>query len=395
MGSAAASHILVVEQTLCWREPHGPSNASQSALPRGDADPFRPSGGAVPPSSRGLLKRRSEAGAEPSFVVPEQVFGPQIPVAIMAGTGSFLRVQADGTVAPVPGCTPANDPACIFVLQKGGVALHMRVAVRSFDGRLLCAPTRVGAPVTLGSISPPDATPAEERERWQLATVDRLSEGAVYLKTHRASAECGPYLTCAGDGQPVVTAETVGDVTLQLWWLVDPAVWPRGGPQASSASAPRTLALGGAADSSLSLISQNEAMSSFAELDALSLASPVVADDIRCVLLTPAVSADVSSVLVCRPDVFGQLIRHFELVSESLGASLTSQAPTGCGAHPEAREDPWLRNAHEDSPRRAPSSPPMPNRGAARTVPRVEICTSCTDVRRFTNLPQRRRLRPC
>lgn len=230
-----------------------------------------------------------------------QAWGPQIPCAIMAGTGCFLRAQPDGTVAPSPASTdPATDPACIFMMQKGGVALHMRVTIRSCDGRLLRAPDRVGCPATLGSSAPPNESPPDERERWQLVAVDRASEGAVYLKTHRASAECGPYLTCMGNGRPLVTAETLGEPTQQLFWPVDPAAWPQCGPPLAPQGLENSFAAASSASLSAEAAGDEEALAarrseggggaastsgfcaSSADLEALSLASPVVAENIRC-----------------------------------------------------------------------------------------------------------------
>lgn len=283
----------------------------------------------------------------------------------MAGTGSFLQAQPDGSISPVPGATPL-DPACIFTFQKGGVALHMRTTIRAADGRLLASPQGDGA-VALGSQSQPGCAPPEE-ERWQLVEMERVSEGAVYCKTHRAVAESGPFLTVLGDNRPLVTAETAGEARQQLFWPVDPASWPASGPPlAPKGAAPVSFCddLGGDCGW------EGDGQSQYGGTDAGSsicggvpkvprVISSVNAEALRCAerhvvarrSSFPGHGMTLSLLLQCPCHLEPPLAPTVPLV-------LAPKTPDGRPAHKDTEPDPWTCHPHADGPQCAPR---LPNR---------------------------------
>ena len=80
-----------------------------------------------------------------------------------SSSGAYLRCAADGSLH-ADGVNP-RSPACVFTLQKGGVALHMLVSLRASYGRLVAVASNDGTVAASGGLGPGGGA---EEERWEV-----------------------------------------------------------------------------------------------------------------------------------------------------------------------------------------------------------------------------------
>ncbi len=136
-----------------------------------------------------------------------EVFGPEVQFVLRCAHGSYLRAAADGAVT-ANGSDPADD-ACVFVVQKGGVALHMRCTLRLRRGmrrlaRLPSGEVRASGG-TEGGAGAPDA------EKWlvELAEPASGNRALVVLRCRRP--------TGGGDWDHALAAAPDGTVRVAPW----------------------------------------------------------------------------------------------------------------------------------------------------------------------------------
>jgi hypothetical protein len=146
--------------------------------------------------------------------------------------GAYLRVVAADAAGTLRGDgAEPEDAACVFILQKGGVALHMKTTLRACSGRRLLAAAggEVSATGGTGAAVGADCG-APDAERWRVCAVagddnarmEALPPGVAGAVVLRSAH--GRYLTAVPGGGGVevhARGESVG--LHQLFWLCVPA----------------------------------------------------------------------------------------------------------------------------------------------------------------------------
>ena len=147
-----------------------------------------------------------------------EVHGEERRCAIRAPHGAYLRVvRAPGggsewTVL-ADGEHP-SDPACVFVLQKGGVARHLKATIRNAEKSTLVASSRGGELRAARVVANGLAGSAEEEERWRVEA-SPLGGGAVSLQNYYDS-----FLSANSSGYVCARAPRAG--VRQSFWLCNP-----------------------------------------------------------------------------------------------------------------------------------------------------------------------------
>jgi hypothetical protein len=98
-----------------------------------------------------------------------EVHGEPQRLAIRAAHGAYLRLTRDASgewTLAADGANPADD-SCVFTLQKGGVALHLKVTLRTAAGTLVGV-ARGGEVRAARGAADGRAGSAEECERWRV-----------------------------------------------------------------------------------------------------------------------------------------------------------------------------------------------------------------------------------
>jgi hypothetical protein len=147
-------------------------------------------------------------------------------LALRTAHGAYLRLARPhgssggnaGWTLVADGEQPSCD-ACVFTLQKGGVALHLKVTLRSAAGTLVAA--AAGGEVSADRL--PDgcgggdgeAVHAEEAERWRVEAAP-AGQGGVSLQCRG-----GGFLSADASGYVSARAPRAG--VRQTFWLCDPA----------------------------------------------------------------------------------------------------------------------------------------------------------------------------
>ena len=147
-----------------------------------------------------------------------EVHGEERRCAIRSAHGAYLRVvRAPGDVGEwtvlADGEHP-SDPACTFILQKGGVARHLKATIRNADKSTLVASSRGGELRATRVVVDGLAGSAEEEERWRVEA-SPLGGGAVSLQNRYDS-----FATANATGYVCARAPRVG--VRQSFWLVNP-----------------------------------------------------------------------------------------------------------------------------------------------------------------------------
>ena len=148
-----------------------------------------------------------------------EVHGEERRCAIRAPHGAYLRVvRAPGDGAGewtvlADGEQP-TDPACVFVLQKGGVARHLKATIRNAEKSTLLASSRGGELRATRVVANGLAGSAEEEERWRVEA-SPLGSGAVTFQDYYDS-----FLSANATGYVCARAPRAG--VRQSFWLCSP-----------------------------------------------------------------------------------------------------------------------------------------------------------------------------
>jgi ankyrin repeat protein len=133
--------------------------------------------------------------------------------ALRCQHGAYLRLCPDDKLRS-DGESP-SDPSCVFVLQKGGVALHMRVTARAANG-LCVAWSGDGGVAAGGAGATGGGSGARDCERWQC---EPAATRNVYTFKTRGDA----FLTACADGEVLTLPAGMCPAPAQLFWMVKPA----------------------------------------------------------------------------------------------------------------------------------------------------------------------------
>ena len=151
-----------------------------------------------------------------------EVFGAELPFVLRCAHGAYLRVGADDTVT-ADGADPA-DAACLFVVQKGGVALHMRCTFRAECSLRRLARLPGGEVRACGGTQPGPGAP--DAERWLVEQAPASTNRALVWLRCRRPAGRGDWdhaLTATPDGAVRVAPwSPSGTSQAQLFHLLDP-----------------------------------------------------------------------------------------------------------------------------------------------------------------------------
>jgi ankyrin repeat protein len=153
---------------------------------------------------------------------PPQTFGPEVLFALRCHHGAYLRLCPDGSLR-ADGESP-SDPSCVFVLQKGGVALHMRITARAANG--MCVAWREDGRVAAGGAGATGGGGgARDCERWNCEPVSWLAwqAGAVPRNVYTFRTRGDAFLTASVDGEVLALPAGSCAAPAQLFWLVKPA----------------------------------------------------------------------------------------------------------------------------------------------------------------------------
>ena len=145
-----------------------------------------------------------------------EVHGDERRCAIRAPHGAYLRVVRDGAgdwTVLADGEQP-SDPACVFVLQKGGVARHLKATMRNAEKSKLVASSRGGELRATRVVANGLAGSAEEEERWRVEA-SPLGGGAVSFQNYYDS-----FLSANATGYVCARAPRAG--VRQSFWLCNP-----------------------------------------------------------------------------------------------------------------------------------------------------------------------------
>ena len=134
----------------------------------------------------------------------KEVSSPQRRVAIRAASGAYLRVSPDGAL--FADATLPDAPASVFCASYGGVALHLKLTLRSaLDGRFVSA-----LPSGAGLVSTPS-----DAARWDVAP---CQTGGLRLRTRGRRHLCVE----SGSAEGRVSTRSDGRLGSASFWLCDP-----------------------------------------------------------------------------------------------------------------------------------------------------------------------------
>ena len=149
-----------------------------------------------------------------------EVFGPEVQFVLRCAHGSYLRAAADGAVT-ASGSDPADD-ACVFVVQKGGVALHMRCTLRLRRGMRRLARLPSGEVCASGGTEAGAGAPDAEKWLIELAEPASGNRALVVLRCRRPTGggDWDHALAAAPDGTVRVAPYSAGSA--QHFRMLDP-----------------------------------------------------------------------------------------------------------------------------------------------------------------------------
>jgi hypothetical protein len=105
------------------------------------------------------------------FMPRQEINGEERRCAIRAPHGAYLRVArgaGDGEWTVIADGEMPSAPECVFLLQVGGVALHLKATIRNAEKGTLVAACRGGELSCTRAVADGKAGTAEEEERWRV-----------------------------------------------------------------------------------------------------------------------------------------------------------------------------------------------------------------------------------
>ena len=119
----------------------------------------------------------------------KETYGPGVQFALRCASGAYVRACTATRTLRADGADPASA-ACVFTLQKGGVALHMRTTLYSaFAGALVAATGPEANAEGLGGAAPVLGAPGSTGPRTPLEDERFLAE-TTPLMSSLALPEC-------------------------------------------------------------------------------------------------------------------------------------------------------------------------------------------------------------
>jgi ankyrin repeat protein len=194
-------------------------------LPNDPLDMLLQGGAGAAAVARGLVRMMG-------LIERKETFGPEVQFALRCASGAYVRACTASATLRADGVDPLSS-ACIFTLQKSGVALHMRTTLRSaLSGALVAATGADASAEGLGGAAPVLGAPGStgprtplESERFLAEPTPLLSSAVLLPEVWRRAvtfrSRSGAYLSELPGG--LLCMRLAPDVsTRELFFLVDP-----------------------------------------------------------------------------------------------------------------------------------------------------------------------------